>query len=263
MRADLSFGTSLKLSAWICGWALLTPVPASPIWFDETNGGKGYATFLGMVEGYTEFLGEPTGVITFDDLTRGTKLSNQYATSFGVTFLNTANGPNAKYSGVDTEGGYIVENLTGYDGTYMPDGNKVYVKFDNNRTATPFTILFDDPVAGVGAFLGMGVEGKVHNLQISIYDPDGNLLGQRKVESWLWENFPKLQNYETFFSVRTDKPLIGRVEILNLADTDYANGLVVDNLAWSSGDHVAPEPATVLLSMIGALYLWGKPRRNI
>ncbi len=244
---------------------VVTSASAGTIWFDETNGGKNYSTFANLVSDYAKFTGSTDGLITFNDLADGTKLSNQYEKEFGVSFLNTANGKNAKLSGIAREGGSTIENLTGYDGSYMPNGDKVYGKFDNDLTCSPFTILFDDPVSSVGAFLGMGIQGNEHRLKISLYDDHGNLLGDKTVNSWLWDKNPSKQNYETFFHVDMDTPLISRVEILNLAHNNYANALVIDNIGWSKegagAGGIVPEPATVLLSLVGALSLWSRPRR--
>ena len=199
-----------------------TPCPAEFVWFDETAGARGYVGFETLAASYADFMGEPSGVITFDDLDSGAVLSNQYAESFGVTFANTANGRRGFWSGVHPEGGSLVEHLTGYDGSYMPDGDPVFTKLDNHLPDTPLTIFFDEPVAGVGAFVGMGVQGDVHSLSVAVYDEDDKLLGQKTVASWLWEGDSSRQNYESFFALRADEATISRVEILNDSPRDFA-----------------------------------------
>ncbi len=244
--------------------AIVSVSRAAPIWFDETGGDRGYDTFDSLRNAYEGFLGTPQDVITFADLDEGTLLSDQFAADFGVTFENAGSGRGRHASGVYPEGGWYVENLTGYDGSYMPDGDAVYAKFNNNVEEEPFTILFDDPVSTVGAFLGVGMQGPEHSLQIRVYDEAGQLLGRRTSMSWLWEDKKSKQNHETFFAVVVDEPTIGRVEILNLAKASFADSLIIDNVAWSgSGLGVGriPEPATVLLSAIGVMYLWGRSRR--
>lgn len=222
---------------------------AGPIWFDETGSGRGYASFRDLAAAYHDFVDEPASVITFNDLREGAVLGDQYVDLHGVRFLNTAVGRYAAHSGIRSEQGSIVEELTGYDGSYMPNGDLVFAKFDNHLTATPFTILFDKPVATVGAFVGMGVEGSVHSLTISIYNQSNQLLDRRVVESWLWDKKSNKQNYESFFGFRAEGAMIGRVEILNNSSTDFANGLLLDNLAVGAS---VPEPAVAALVAVVA-----------
>lgn len=228
-----------------------TPTFASMVWFDETGGGGGYATFGNLVSAYHTFLGTPDATIDLNDLAQGTVLGSQYAGTLGVTFTNTSLGRYASYSRIQLEGGAIAEDITGYDGTYMSNGDKVFVKFDNEYSETPFTITFADPVSTVGAFVGMGVQGAVHDLRISLYDAGNTLIGQRVVTSWLWEADAYKQNYESFFAVHADTASIGRIEILNLATADFANALILDNLSFGRGGAVTPEPATMLAMMAG------------
>ncbi len=234
----------------------LAAVPAcgSMVWFDETNAANGgWTAFADLVAGYRAFLDRPEAVITFDDLATGQRLGQQYLDSHGVEFLNTAVGRHAAYSRIQPEGGAIVEHVTGYDGSYMPHGNPMVVKFDNHIQATPFTIVFDDPVSAVGAFVGMGVQGTVHTLTVSAYAADNAMLTSRVIHSWLWEDSDRWQNYETFFALRAPEALISRVEILNNSTVDFANGLLLDNLAWerAAGPLGVPEPAAWLFMLGG------------
>ena len=243
---------SLLLLLTLGAWA---PCAAEYVWFDETAGARGYADFDALAASYQAFMGEPSAVITFDDLPTGTRLGDQYANSLGVTFANTAHGRWASMSGVQAEGGSLVEDVTGYDGSYMPDGNRLYAKFDNDVPGKPLTISFDEPVVSVGAFVGMGVQGGVHSLTVSVYDEDNKLLGAKTVESWLWEGDGDGQNFESFFGLRSDEAAISRIEILNNATTDYANGLLLDNVAFYSDP--VPEPSTLVLCLGGAgMLLW-------
>lgn len=254
----------------VCAVALLltpaVPVQAGPIWFDETGGGSGFATFGAMQQAYGSFVGVADQTITFSDLHVGTALSDQYAASHGVRFSNTVslNKSRAKHSGVRNAGDGFVEDLTGYDGSYMPRSDRVYLKFDNDAAATPFTFTFDQPVSRVGSFVAMGVEGQVHTLQVSLYGLEGTLLDSRVVDSWLWESKTKRQNYESFWAVDAGGPLISRVEILNLAtSTNYANALTIDNIGFSHGaaDKVIPEPSAGL-TMLAGLLAWRAVRRR-
>lgn len=236
------------------------PARGAVLWFDETGGGSGYSTFGDLAQAYGTFLGTPGRMVNFNNLAEGTILSNQYD---GVTFSNTAGGPYASSSGVRSEGGTIAEHLTGYDGTYMPNGDKVYVKFSNNTELTPFTINFATPVSVAGAFVGMGMEGCVHTLSISAYGVGGDLLGTRTVKSWLWESQTYLQNYESFFAVRAEAEPISRITIRNDSMTNFSNALVLDNLSFSAAEAAVPEPRAFLLVAAGGLAaMCARPRQG-
>ncbi len=238
--------------------SLLAPgrLAADPVvWFDPSGG---YKSFTELHTAYDVFLGPDLNRIDFGLLTEGVKLDKQYKADFGVTFLNTGGGRYDAYSGIRPEGGAYVEHLTGYDGSYMPHGNKVYLKFDNNLAATPFTILFDEPVSQVGSFLAVGKEGSVHSLTITAYDVAGRILGRQVVDSWLWDEKDDKQNFETFFALQANSPLISRVEILNNSHTDFSNAPVVDSLAFG---RAVPEPVSLAFLAAGASTLCRRRRR--
>jgi hypothetical protein len=230
---------------------IIGPAVAGPVWFDETNAGRGYATFSNLHKAYSSFLGPNDTLVDFSGMAEGTKLDSQ-TNSYGVSFLNTGGGRYDWASGVRPESGPNVEDLTGYDGSYMPNGKMVYLKFDNNVPGTPFTILFDNPVSEVGSFWAVGKEGTVHSLTISAFDSNRNLLGKKVVDSWLWDKITERQNFESFFALRTDKPMISRVEILNNSCTDFSNALTLDNVQFG---RQSPEPITLVLFAGGFLAL--------
>lgn len=244
--------------------AVVLWVPAQALagmtWFDETRGGPGYATLGAMNTAYSAFLGPGDTRLDWDALPAGTKLGTQFVASDGVRFLNTGGGAYDAYSGVQAEGGSLVEDLTGYDGSYMPQGNPVCLKFDNNAAGTPFTFTFASPVSQVGAFFGMGKEGTVHSLTVSVYDSVGALLGQRSVESWLWDSKTNKQNFESFFAFKSTAADIARVELRNNSTTDFSNALILDNLEFG---RQVPEPgALLLLGAVAAVFsLWRGGRR--
>lgn len=249
---------ALSVAAFLVAW---NPCLAGMTWFDETNGGSRYANFGALADAYDSFMGTPSHLITFDNLVEWTVLKKQYQDSDGLTFQHGANGKYTPYSGVHPEGGAIVQDVTGYDGSYMPNGNNVYVRFSNDQKGNPLTLLFDSPVSSIGAFVGMGVEGSIHTLDIRAYDESKHLIASRTLESWLWESTSHWQNYESFFGLRADSALISRVEILNNATTDFANALILDNVAFGSGPAV-PEPATaaLLAAAFAVIVRKGKPR---
>lgn len=235
--------------------AAAATAPAGIVWFDPTLGGSRSRTFADVAGEYAQFVGSADAVIGLGGLAEGTRLADQFSASDGVRFANTAGGRYDAYSGVRWESGSIVEHLTGYDGSYRPDRDAVYVKFDNNSAASPFTILFDAPVSMAAAFLGMGVEGSVHSVTVSAYDAADALLGAVTLQADLWESVTRYQNYETFFALRSAAANISRIEILNNATTDFANALVFDQLAYSRS---VPEAASfALLSLGAAIWAFG------
>ena len=245
--------------------AVALPCAANVVWFDETGGGRGFSHFNDLAAAYGAFMGPSATTIDFNDLAGGTILSDQYQARYGVAFANTSGGRYGWLSTIHSEDDACVQTLTGYDGSYMPNGDNVVLKFDNNLSSTPFSIRFDSPVATVGAFVGMGVEGPVHALQISAYDASGALVGRRDVQSWLWETDPSMQNYESFFALTADRAVISRVDILNEAQQDFANALIVDNLAFAGrpGSHsVLPEPATAAFLTVGTFGILFVGRRR-
>jgi len=231
--------------------ATAVPCAADMTWFNEKPGGQPYTSFTALTTAYQSFIGQPENLIDFNSVALGTKLSNEYAASHGVTFSNTSGGQYSSYSGIHKEADGNVEHLTGYDGSYMPHGDQVYLKFSNEFETTPFTFSFDTPVATVGAFVAMGKEGSVHSLSIATFDNSGNLLSRRETESWLWDTTTAQQNYESFFGVKSDSANISRVEIRNLATGNFANALVIDNIAFSRSVGSVPEPGTIALIAMG------------
>jgi hypothetical protein len=238
----------VALSAGTLALTASSYVAAGPIWFDPSAGSRGYKGFADLEAAYESFVTPGLERIEFGLLADGVKLDEQYSSDYGVSFLNSGGGRYDAYSGVRPEGGSFVENLTGYDGSYMPDGSKVYLKFDNNVSATPFTILFNTPVSEVGSFLAVGKEGTVHSLTITVYDVAGRIVGQNVIDSWLWDCTTAKQNYETFFALRTDSASIARVEIVNNSTTDYSNALVMGNLSFL---RTVPEPASLAFMAVG------------
>jgi hypothetical protein len=243
------------LAMTLLGLGCATLSHADILWFDELGGSNPPGSFADLVQSYDEFLPTPQNVLTFADFGAGTKVTDQYADLYGVHFTNVAGGRYNSYSGVRAEAGSIAEHLTGYDGSYMPNGDRVYVKFDNHDPATPFSIAFDEPVASVGAFVGMGVQGDVHSLSIALYDAQDELLATNAVESQLWDSTSSQQNYESFFAARSGGANISRIEILNDATGNFANALIIDNLAFSrnAAREAVPEPAISLLLALGVV----------
>ena len=73
---------------------------------------------------------------------------------------------------------------------------------------------------------------------------------QKTVESWLWETKSAGQNYESFFALRSDQADIERIEIRNNSAQDFANALLIDNVAFGSA--IVPESSTLVLLLISA-----------
>ena len=248
------------ITAVLVGLAVCMACSADLVWFDETGGSTGLERFTDLSASYYDFVGKSSDSIGFDDLTPGTTLSDQYAKSYGVTFLNTAGGSLKELSGAWPEGSKVVGDLEGYDGSYMPDGDTVYVKFGNYSKDDPFTIVFAEPVQTVGAFVSGNHRGGRHTLSLAAYDQDNQLIGTHVVQPWLLTSKRKYDNYESFFAARTDTPQISRVEIMDYSAMNPTNSLVIDNLAF--GGSRIPEPGTLAALMSGLWLLLGVPGKQ-
>ncbi len=204
--------------------------------FEDANDGQGYTSFGQMAAAYDAFADDADGVVGMTGLSQGTILGEQYRAEHGVWFSGASGGQYSSSSGVRAEAGAIAEHISGYDGSYMPNGDNVYVKFSNNDVNNPFTIHFDAPVSSVGAFVGMGVQGTNHTLTIRAYDANNGLVAEKVLDTNLWEANSSTQNYEGFFGIKTDGAFISKVEILNASNVEFANALIIDNIAWSNND---------------------------
>ena len=249
------------LTVILVGLAAWTPCSADLAWFDETGGGRGFERFTDLANSYHDFLGKPSNTITFNDLEPGTPLSDQYAKAYGVTFLNTASGCLDKLSGAWPEGSKPVRELAGYDGSYMPDGDTVYVKFGASTKDAPFTIVFAEPVDTVGAFISSGNwRNSVNTLTLAAYDQKNRLIGTHSIRSSPLVDMRRSAGNESFFAARADTPQISRVEIVDYSATNLASGLVVDNVAYNVAR--IPEPSTLAALMSGLWLLLGTPEQR-
>lgn len=248
--ATITVLTSLALAAGPTRLCLATPV-----WFDETGSGGGYADFEALADDYSVFFDAPSTTLSFDDLAIGDVLADQYSASAGLTFLNATGVGRGANSGIFAEGDRAIGDLTGYDGSFRPDADPVLVTFGNDDPSKPLTLLFDEPVVGVGAFVAVGRQGRDHTLTVSVFDRFDALLAEHTVNTFLWESRPGGQNYESFFAVRSQAPDIARVEIRNNAGGKSGNVLIVDDLALLHRDDRFPEPTTGLLLSVGVIGL--------
>ncbi len=139
----------------------------------------------------------------------------------------STNGTSRAAQGVYPEGGPIIETLDGYNGSYRPDGDNVFVIFPNH--VEPFEISFDEPVAAVGSFIATGDEGDVETLTIEAYDAYGNLLNESSATVALFEDG---KNREGFWGIGIDDDVIASVKILNDNPIDFGNALIIDNIQW-------------------------------
>lgn len=234
--------------------ALTSPTGAGVIGIFNGGGiGTTYTTFSALRAGYEAFIGnvDPTAIITFNDLAIGTAVTNQYSPSEGVTFSNSSDWlQGVSYEGYVASGSIMVEGLDGYDGTYAPNGDKVYAKVRNTNVATPLTITFATPRFEVGSFIAMGKEGTIDTYTIEAFNAAGVKLTSMQVKTALW-NEPS--NREGFWGVKSDTAEIVRITILNNSNVDYASAVILDN--------VIPEPASLTVLILGGLVLL-RPRRR-
>jgi hypothetical protein len=216
-------------SAIVTDWPMLT-------WFDEGLTGNGFASFAELQEAHSGWVGTPDYLVDFEGFPLGTKITDQYDPS-GIWFSGTDGGELNQLTGVQAEGDpAIIQNLTGYDGSYQPDGSQAYVRFDNtaNNPDAPVTIEFGAPQKQVSAFLACGTEGSEHSYTVSVFGEAGGLLGSRIYRSELWEQDPFEQNRETLFAVRAALPIIRAVSIENNAAQQFANALILDSVGAAS-----------------------------
>ncbi|MEZ6115614.1 MAG: GEVED domain-containing protein [Pirellulaceae bacterium] len=128
-----------------------------------------------------------------------------------------------------------VEQLDGFDGQYLPDGDRVLVKLDNDA-GEALEIVFDQLVSGVTGFIGTGAEGTIETITVSAFDVDGHLLFSYPATVHL---FADSDNREGFFGVRTEdnQASIKSIQLRNNNPTPFGNALLLGPL------HVAT-PAT-------------------
>ena len=209
-----------------------TTLPPKPVVkaFDGVNA----TTFPDLSAAYTSFLGTAEQSIGFDGLS-GVLSPTQFTISHGVTFSNLTTGGGALPEGSAGS----VQELDGYDGTFQPDGDTVYVNLANH--SQPLTFQFATPVASVGSFVATGVEGTNHTLSITAFDTNSAILKQFTVATNLFGNS---DNREAFWSITTDFPVIAKVSILNNNPTDFGNVLILDELAWSTTPAVSASAAS-------------------
>jgi hypothetical protein len=211
-------------------------------WFEE---GQGFESFFDVQYAHEGWVGTPDVLLDFEGFPLGTKITDHYD-PHSIWFSGTDGGPLNEYTGVQAEGDpALVQDLTGYDGAYQPDGSQVYLRFDNTSANpdAPVTLEFGELQDTVAAFLACGTEGPDHGFTISVYGENDAYLGSRIYTPELWETDPNGQNCETLFAVRTPLPLIKAVSIENNSSIQFANALMLDNVAFESsqsspyGDH--------------------------
>jgi hypothetical protein len=232
--------------------------------FDSSGIGSTYLTFASLAAAHDAFMGTPEDSITFSEFAVPTTVTTQYSASKGVTFSNVGGTlSTVMYEGNTAAGGYILDPLDGYDGTYMPDSDKAYCRFPNTDAGSPYTITFATSMATVGSFIGMGVidpaertvKGPVKTLTVKAYDASNVLLATLSVNTDQWV---QLYNREGFWGIHSDTANIKTITILNDYPVNYLNAMEFDNLEWSSTP--VPEPATVALLGLGALSLIRRKR---
>lgn len=142
-------------------------------------------------------------------------------------------------------------------------GDVAWAVLDDHLAYPPFTVLLDEPVAAVAAFARAGVRSSVDSLSAAPYDPGDELLGEHTADSRLWESTRRHQDYHTFLAVRTAEPLISLIELPNDSPGDLADGLLIDNAAFTRQG--IPEPSTnVFIAVSISLFLlrWPSIRKR-
>ena len=159
-RSTATTRCTLAVGLVLAGLTTWTPCLADLTWFDPSDDGTQPPSFADLALSYNGFIGEPTTVIDFGDLNDGAKVPDTYFDRFGVTLGRAASGQRGGWPRVYAEGGSDIRDLTGYDGSYMPDGDLVLMPINGEFSGSPFTIGFDVPVASVGGVLRVGPPGQ-------------------------------------------------------------------------------------------------------
>ena len=179
----------------------------------------GHNVALGSLALESAFSGLESDSIGFDDAT-GLIPSDHYKASHGVTLENM------KGIGVAREGDpHSVETLDGYDG--RRDRDDVLATHPNH--IDPFTVLFDEPVASVGSFVGTGIQGDIETLTVEAFDVEGNKVGAQSVNVTPNDD---PDNREGHWLFAFDENVVSKVTIRNDNPTDFGNALIVDDITW-------------------------------
>jgi hypothetical protein len=202
--------------------------------FGVTGIGTTYTTFAQLQTGYTTFIGATTGIVQFTAQAAGEIVTNQYTVSQGVTFSNTAG-----THGSRIEEGTVVGVMNGYDGTYRPSGDRIYISQPNTSAITPFTFVYTTAVGRVGSFVGMGPEGATATLTVKFYDASDNLLDTLTITTAAWSN---AVTREGFWAYQSSSQNIKKVTIQNDSSTANADRLIFDELIWSNTPSAITRP---------------------
>ena len=220
---------------WEAGFGTAIPFAPQVDSFD----GAGAANFAALEAAHDTFIGTPDNSLTFTGIS-GVITPTQFTVSHGITFFNLG------LLGGATEGDpLLVENLDGYDGTYQPDGDTVYGNYPNHLQ--PLTFEFDTPVARVGSFVAIGIQGAIDTLTITAFDTDGAILKSLSIAAQL---FADGQNREALWAFSADAAAIAKVTILNDNPLDFGNTLIIDTLEWSTTPSVG-SPAVLSSAAYG------------
>jgi hypothetical protein len=215
---------------------------ANYTWFDESAGGGGFADFVSLEAAHDAWVGTTDDVVDFEMLTAGEKVAEQYLGSHGVFFSGADGGNYNDLTGVQIEDGPYVEQVTGYDGSYQPDGTNVSLRFQNTSVNpdAPFTIEFAGAQCKVAALIACGSQGSDHSFTITVSDGSGNALDTKVSHAQLWETDPTGQNCETLFAVESQIPNIRSISILNNSTMEFADALIADTIEFETCIGVTP-----------------------
>jgi hypothetical protein len=221
------------------------------------DGSAGYSTLVAEYNAYRTFMGTPQDTITFEEFFPGGlngAIGDYYLAGKGVKFANEA-GAVVLREGMYDMYGWRQEHVTGYDGSYMPNGTMLYDKPYNSNPASALTIIyFTTPVKQVGSFIGDSYVSASHTHTVSIYNSAG-LLTTVNAAINAWDSGPNQTNAEGFWGVKCDTAEITKVTFLSPIQ-DYAV-TTLDNIEW-----VVPEPATMAFLAFGGVGMLLRRRRR-
>jgi len=244
------------LTSLIAVAGLLVLASAAQAGVISTFDGSGtYADFAALQSAYATYIGTTKDTITFEEFFSGGygPIGDYYLASKGVRFANEA-GAVVLREGVYPMGSWEQDNVTGYDGSYQPDGTMLYDKPYNSDPASALTVLlFTTPVSKVGSFIADSYTSATHTQTVKIYDSADNLLATVNPVIRAWDYTYYDTNAEGFWGVICDTAQIAKVTFVS--PPDVYGFTTLDNIAF-------PEPATMAFLAVGGVGMLLRRRRR-
>ena len=138
-----------------------------------------------------------------------------------------------------------------WHGNFAPGDFLVYNGPQFGSVAAPLRLPFAQPVAGVGAQIGLNAFDQAFVAELKLFDAAGSLIGDFIVQGFAAATG---DNSAVFLGARNSSATIQRAEFSVLGSNDFA----LNQLSLVA----TPEPGTMLLFATGGLALLGYARRR-